>query len=93
MSSNPLVRPGRVDSPAPALRLVATFPNSAQGNLAIQLAGTLGIRQDRLGVTAPDRLERGQGMVLSIPCADESEAGRIESVFQNLGGTVHRSPA
>ena len=62
----PQIRPGRVSAGETPLRVVSFFYNSAQGNSAIQLLTTLGIPNDALGVTPPERIEHGQGMVLSI---------------------------
>lgn len=86
----PLVRPGKVASPEPAVRLLALFYNSAQGNAAIQLILALGVPSDRLGVTVPDRMADGQGMVLSIPCPDEALAARVEKVCRDQGAEIHR---
>jgi hypothetical protein len=91
----PLIRPGRIDpeAPAPLLRVVAFFPNSATGNAVIQFLSTLGIPSAALGITGPDRLPRGQGMLLSIPCGDAEQAGRVEAVCRSQGAEVHRQPA
>lgn len=86
----PLVRAGRVVSPEPACRISAYFPNSAQGNQAIQIVGALGVPMDRLGVTPPDRLPGGQGMLLSIACGSEADASRIERHLLALGATLRR---
>ena len=86
----PQVRPGKVNYTEPSPRVVAFFSNSAQGNLAIQLLTALGIPNDRLGVTTPERIETGQGMVLSIACPDESLIARVESLCRQQGGDVHR---
>ena len=67
----PQVRPGLVSSAESMPRVVVFFPNSALGNLAIQLLTQIGIPSDRLGVTPPEQIEGGQGMVLSIGCPDE----------------------
>jgi hypothetical protein len=71
--------------------VVVFFHNSAEGNLAIQLVMTLGIPSDRLGVTPPEGIAGGQGMVLSIACA-ESLRSTVESVCRSLGGQIHRQP-
>ena len=75
---NPQIRPGLVTNTEPMPRVVAFFRNSASGNLAIQLLTALGVPNDRLGVTPPEQIEHGQGMLLSIACPDESwlAAGR-----------------
>jgi hypothetical protein len=89
----PQIRPGRVTSSEANLRVVAFFYNSAQGNSAIQLLTALGIPNDRLGVTPPERIETGQGMVLSIACQDERMAAQVEAVCREQGADIHRQRA
>ncbi|MFO0891492.1 MAG: hypothetical protein U0790_20410 [Isosphaeraceae bacterium] len=86
----PQVRPGAVQSPESKLRVVSFFHNAAEGNLAIQLLTALGIPNDRLGVTPPEQIEGGQGMVLSIGCPDERALAKAEDVCRKLGGRLHR---
>jgi hypothetical protein len=86
----PQVRPGRVKHTEPMPRVVAFFFNSAEGNLAIQLLTKLGIPNDRLGVTPPERIETGQGMILSISCPDEALLPRVEAICRQLGARIHR---
>ena len=86
----PQVRPGKVDSTGPMPRVVAFFYNSAQGNSAIQLLTTIGIPNDRLGVTPPERIETRQGMVLSIACPDEKTVARVEAICRQQGADIHR---
>jgi hypothetical protein len=86
----PQIRPGLVTDRQPMPRVVAKFRNSALGNSAIQLMTALGIPSDRLGVTPPERLEGGQGMVLSIACPDEPTMTRIEAICRTQGAAVHR---
>ena len=86
----PQIRPGRVSPAEPPLRVVAFFYNSAQGNSTIQLLTTLGIPNDQLGVTPPEQIESGQGMVLSVACDDEKMAGQVESVCRQQGADIHR---
>jgi hypothetical protein len=86
----PQIRPGRVNQADPPLQIVAFFYNSAQGNLAIQLLTAVGIPNDQIGVTPPERIETDQGMVLSIGCADEKVAGRVESICRQQGAKIHR---
>jgi hypothetical protein len=86
----PQIRPGRVTNTEPLPRVVAYFYNSAQGNSAIQLLTTLGVPNDRLGVTPPERIESGQGMVLSIACADEAMMAKVEAICRQQGAEVHR---
>jgi hypothetical protein len=86
----PQVRPGKVEHTEPMPRVVAFFYNSAQGNLAIQLLTALGIPNDRLGVTPPERIETGQGMVLSVACPDEAMLAKVEAICRQQGADVHR---
>jgi hypothetical protein len=86
----PQVRPGAVKSPESKLRVVAFFHNAAEGNLAIQQLTAIGIPNDQLGVTPPERIEGGQGMVLSIGCLDEKMLSRSEDLCRKLGGQLHR---
>jgi hypothetical protein len=86
----PHIRPGAVKSPESKLRVVAFFHNAAEGNLAIQLLTSLGTANDQLGVTPPDHIEGGQGMLLSIGCHDEKELTKVESLCRKLGGELHR---
>lgn len=89
----PLIRPGKTPEPAPVSRVVAFFYNSAQGNLAIQLLGTMGIPSDRLGITTPDRIATGQGMILSIGCPNEALIPKVEDLCRRLGAQIHRQRA
>jgi hypothetical protein len=87
---SPQIRPGRVTSTEDLPRVVAFFRNSAEGNSAIQFLMMLGISGDRLGVTPPERIEHGQGMVLDIACPDESWLTKVEGVCRKHGAEVHR---
>jgi hypothetical protein len=86
----PQVRPGLVKAGASIPRVVVFFPNSALGNLAIQLLIQIGIPNDRMGVTPPEQIEGGQGMVLSIGCPDEISLAKVESICRSQGGRIHR---
>jgi hypothetical protein len=87
----PQIRPGRVEPDAAVVpRVVAFFANSAQGNMAVQLVTMLGVPADGVGVTAPDRLPRGQGMLLSIPCPDAGLLAKVEAVCRAQGARIHR---
>ncbi|HWE38197.1 MAG TPA: hypothetical protein VG406_16625 [Isosphaeraceae bacterium] len=86
----PQVRPGRVQAAEPSRRVVAFFSNAAQGNAAIQLLTALGVPNDRLGVTPPERIETGQGMVLSIACPDPALLPKVEAACRGLGASIHR---
>ncbi len=81
----PQIRPGKVTNTGTMPRVVAYFFNSAQGNSAIQLLTTLGIPNDRLGVTTPERIEGGQGMMLSISCPDPSQVPKVEAICKSQG--------
>jgi hypothetical protein len=86
----PQVRPGKVSTAELLPRVVAFFYNSAQANLVIQLLTELGVPNDRLGVTPPEWIETGQGMVLSIPCTDEKMVERVEALCRQQGADIHR---
>ncbi|MDE2505706.1 MAG: hypothetical protein KGM43_00695, partial [Planctomycetota bacterium] len=74
-----------VTSSETKLRVLAFFPNAAQGNLLIQILTAIGVKNDRLGVTPPERIEGGQGMLLSIGCVDEEELGKVERLCRSQG--------
>jgi hypothetical protein len=86
----PQVRPGKVSNTEPMPRVVAFFYNSAQGNLVVQILLALGIPSDRLGVTPPEQIETGQGMVLSIGCPDDQTVARVEAICREQGANIHR---
>jgi hypothetical protein len=86
----PQVRPGVVKSPDSKVRVIAYFFNAAEGNLAIQLLTAIGIPNDRLGITPPDQIEGGQGMILSIGCPDEKMLVKTEDLCRGLGARIHR---
>jgi hypothetical protein len=85
----PQVRPGKVQTAEAMPRVIAYFYNAAQGNAAIQLVTQLGVPVDRLGVTTPERIEGGQGMVLSIPCPDDAIKARVQQICRGQGAEVH----
>ena len=86
----PQIRPGVVTPSGAMPRVVAFFYNAAQGNAAIQLLVSLGIPSDRLGVTPPERIEGGQGMILSIACPDETLIPKVEALCHGHGAEIHR---
>jgi hypothetical protein len=86
----PQVRPGLVKKAESMPRVVAFFYNSAQGNLVIQILMQIGVPNDRLGVTPPEMIEGGQGMILSIACPDEATLAKVESICRNQGAEIHR---
>ena len=77
----PMVRPGLVSNPDSKRRVVAFFRNGAGGNLAIQMVTQLGVPADRLGVTPPEQIENGQGMILSIACP--TDAIKMAQTFEH----------
>lgn len=85
----PQVRPGIVHEGPTRPRVVVFFHNAAQGNLAIQILTGLGVPNDRLGVTPPEGIDGGQGMILSVACPEPLRK-RVESACQSLGGQLHR---
>lgn len=89
----PSIRPGKSLDSSPQSLLVAFFKSSAMGNSAIQLLGTMGVSGCRLGVTTPDEIPGGQGMLLSIGCSDESHAAKVEAACRDLGAIVRRNPS
>jgi hypothetical protein len=89
----PQVRPGLVTQADDMPRVVAFFPNSALGNLAIQILTAVGVPNDRMGITPPEQIEGGQGMVLSIACPDSKTLAKVESVCRQQGGRIHRQRA
>jgi hypothetical protein len=86
----PQIRPGLVRDTGPFPKVVAFFPNSAEGNVAIQLLMTLGIPGDHLGVTPPEQIEGGQGMILAIGCIDERLIPKVEQICRAHNAMVHR---
>lgn len=86
----PQIRPGLVKTAEAMPRVVAFFYNSAQGNLVIQILLQLGIPNDRLGVTPPEQIEGGQGMILSIGCPDSATLAKVESICRQQGAEIHR---
>lgn len=87
---NPQVRPGLVENQGPMPRVVAFFRNSAEGNVAIQRLMILGVPADRLGVTPPEQIEHGQGMIIDISCPDESWISKVEELCRHHGAELHR---
>ena len=87
----PQIRPGLIKNTDPMSRVIAFFHNAAEGNTAIQLLTTLGIPGDRLGVTPPEQIEGGQGMVLSIGCPEDSMIPKVEAICRRHGAELHRA--
>ena len=87
---NPQIRPGLVSSAGPMSRVVAFFPNAAEGNVAIQMLVAIGIPGDRIGVTPPDQMENYQGMILSIGCPTDAVIPQVEDLCRRRGAQIHR---
>jgi hypothetical protein len=86
----PQIRPGLVRPTEPMTKVVAFFRNSAGGNAAIQLLTALGVPADRLGVTPPEQIAGGQGMLLSVGCPEDRLVPRVEQICRSYGAEVHR---
>ena len=86
----PQIRPGLVKTSGPMPWVVAFFRNAAEGNVVIQLVTALGVPSDQLGVTPPEQIEHGQGMLLSIGCPDESLMPKVEALCRRHGAEIHR---
>ncbi|MFO0950916.1 MAG: hypothetical protein U0835_07125 [Isosphaeraceae bacterium] len=86
----PQIRAGKVFDDGSAPKVVAFFPNSAEGNVAIQLLTVLGIKGDRIGVTPPEQIEGGQGMVLAVSCAEPSLVPKVETICRQFNAHIHR---
>ena len=87
---NPMIRPGLVTNTGEMPRVIAFFRNSAVGNLVIQLLLGLGIPSDHLGVTPPEQIEGGQGMLLSIGIPDDALIPQVENLCRKHGAEIHR---
>lgn len=90
---SPQVRPGKVTNTEAMQRVVVYFYNSSQGNSVIQLLAGMGIPSDHLGVTPPEQIETGQGMLLSIPCPNDDLVRKVEAVCRAQGALIRRQRA
>ncbi len=86
----PQIRAGRVEPIERVQRVIAFFPTTAMGNMAIQLLVQLGVPSDHLGVTPPEQIDGSQGLILSIPCVDPGLTAKIESTCRAYGARIHR---
>jgi hypothetical protein len=86
----PQIRSGLVQHAESMPRVVAYFYNSAPANLVLQILTQLGVPNDRLGVTPPEQIKGGQGMILSIACPDEKTVAKVESICRQQGAEIHR---
>jgi hypothetical protein len=89
----PQIRPGKVPDHPVATRVVAFFPNASQGNAVIQLLPQIGVPADGIAVTPPERIERGQGMLLAIACPEVSLVRRVEDICRAQGAEIRRQRA
>jgi hypothetical protein len=86
----PQIRPGLVKNDGPTPRIIAFFPDAAEGNVMIQRLVIIGIRSDQIGVTPPEQMETGQGMVVSIGCPDPALVPLVEDMCRRQGAQIHR---
>jgi hypothetical protein len=86
----PQIRPGKVASAEAMPKVVAFFRDASLGNTAVQLAAQLGVPGDRIGVTPPERMPRGRGMLVTLGCPSEAVLEKVEAACRSLGGEIHR---
>ena len=86
---DPTIRPGATLLAPQDPDLFAFFHNAAAANAAIQLLTSLGVHDEQLGVTPPEKIDGGQGMLLALVCPPGSRA-RIEAACRTFGAEVHR---
>ena len=86
----PTIRPGATLRDHVEPDLFAYFGNAAAGNAAIQLLTGLGVPDEQLGVTPPDLIPGGQGMLLALVCPPGLRA-RIEAACRTFGAELHRA--
>ena len=65
---SPTIRPGAAAAETVEPNLFAFFHNAAGGNAAIQLLTAMGVADDQLGVTPPEKMGGGQGLLLAMVC-------------------------
>jgi hypothetical protein len=53
--------------------------------MVLQLLPALGVPSDQIGVTTPERIPTGQGMLLAIPCPDETLSERVRELCRSQG--------
>ena len=87
----PTIRPGATLSAHLEPDLFAYFHNAAAGNAAIQLLTALGVADEQLGVTPPELIDGGQGILLSMVCPGGLRT-KIEAACRTFGAEVHRAP-
>jgi len=87
---SPTIRPGATLRDHVEPDLFAYFHNAAAANAAIQLLTALGVADEQLGVTPPEQIEGGQGILLSMVCPDGLRS-RLEAACRTFGAEVHRA--
>ena len=87
----PTIRPGVTSREPTRPNLFAYFHNAAAGNAAIQQITALGVADEQLGVTPPEWVDGGEGMLLSLVCEPRIR-DRIEAACRAFGAEVHRAP-
>ncbi len=87
----PTIRPGATLRDRVEPDLFAYFHNAAAGNAAIQLVTALGVADEQLGVTPPELIDGGQGLLLAMVCPPGLR-GKIEAACRTFGAEVHRAP-
>ncbi len=88
---SPTIRPGATLGDHVEPDLFAYFHNAAAGNAAIQLLTAMGINDDQLGVTPPEKIDGGQGILLSMVCPPSLRA-KVEAACRTFGADLHRAP-
>ena len=86
----PTIRPGATLQAHAEPDLFAYFHNAAAANAAIQLVTALGVADEQLGVTPPELIAGGQGILLSMVCTG-SLLVKVEAACRTFGAEVHRA--
>lgn len=82
-------RPGTIGPAHDGDRLLAFFPNAAPANAALQFLPMLGVSADQIGTVNPDRMPRGQGLLISIPLPDPATRARVVDYLQRQGARIY----
>ncbi len=86
----PHVRPGKMTDSETMPKVVAFFRDASLGNTVIQLVAQLGVPSDRIGVTPPERMPKGRGMLASFGCPNDSIMEKVEILCRKQGAEIHR---
>lgn len=87
---SPTIRPGATLGERVEPDLFAFFRDAAAGNAAIQLVTALGVAEERLGVTPPELIPGGHGLLLALACPPGLRP-RIEAACRTFGAELHRA--